>query len=84
MSLTIDAPVLPEPPRTDDSRGLVELAGRNYAGLAVQLLWDRFTGQTFLTVVIGGESGLDETVEVPNAEALRAFNHPFLYSTLSI
>ena len=55
---------------------LVALHGRNHSGLAVQLLWSRTTGATFITVVWGDR---DETFEVDPCDALEAFRHPFVY-----
>ncbi len=56
--------------------GLVALKGRINAGLAVQLLADTDTGETFITLVLNGST---ETFPVPPEHALDAFEHPFVY-----
>ena len=60
---------------------LRELAQRRDAGVSVRLLWDAQLDQVLLqyTDWRGTESWL---VEVPNASALDAFNHPNLYRPL--
>lgn len=58
--------------RTD----MVALCGRVYSGLGVQLLWSPVTGETFVTVTLGGET---ETFEVPRDRAMDAYEHPFAY-----
>jgi hypothetical protein len=62
---------------------LVELAERRSSGLVVRLLWDRprnqivlryrdrLTGETFVT-------------DVPNEDALTAFEHPNVYRPLAV
>ena len=71
-------PVSPaEPVEVVDAReDIVALHGRCYAGLGVQLLWNRATGQTFITLTKGERI---ETFEVPRDKALDAFVHPYLY-----
>jgi hypothetical protein len=56
-----------------------ELASRENDGLAVLLLWSKATGQTKVLVV---DTKLDDSFEldVPGAEALEAFNHPFAFA----
>ena len=61
---------------------IVALCGRLYAGLGVQLLWNRETGDTFVTVTLAGEN---ETFEVPRDRAFDAFEHPYAYgATLAL
>lgn len=62
-----------------DDRDLVALAGRRNAGIAVQLLLDRRTLQTFVTTVVNGDA---LTVEVEGAEAWDAYSHPGAYGLL--
>jgi hypothetical protein len=56
-----------------------ELASRENDGIEVSLLWSKPTGRTKVVV---SDSKLDDTfeLEVPGAEALEAFNHPFAYA----
>ncbi len=57
----------------------VDLAARESDGLAVSLLWSRATGRVKVAVV---DAHLDEQfeVDVPRADALAAFHHPFAYA----
>lgn len=62
-----------------DARDLVALSGRLNAGIAVQLLLDRTTLQTFVTTVVDGDC---LTVEVEGTEAWDAYSHPGAYGLL--
>jgi hypothetical protein len=55
-----------------------ELALRENDGLAVTLLWSRATGRVKVAV---DDAKVDEHLEidVPGADALAAFHHPFAY-----
>jgi hypothetical protein len=57
-----------------------ELASRENDGLAVFLFWSKATDRV---KVIVADSKLDDLFEldVPGAEALEAFNHPFAYAS---
>jgi len=57
-----------------------ELASRENDGLAVFLFWSKATGR--IKVVVA-DTKLDDLFEldVPGAEALEAFNHPFAYAS---
>lgn len=70
---TVDRPAIE---RTGDTPDLVALKGRMTAGIAVQLLWARDTGETFVSVTVGPKS---QTFTVPAEDALDAFDHPFVY-----
>lgn len=59
-----------------ENRLCVALLGRITAGLGVQLLWDPRNGDTFITVVLDGET---ETFPVPPDQAREAFIHPYAY-----
>lgn len=66
----------------EDPRDLVALHGRITAGLGVQLLFDRLSGETFVTVTLNGET---ETFPVPGEHANDAFEHPYCYgATLAL
>jgi hypothetical protein len=56
-----------------------DLASRENDGLAVMLLWNRATDRIKVAVA---DSRLDDEfeLEVPSADALDAFNHPFAYA----
>jgi hypothetical protein len=56
-----------------------ELAVRENDGLAVSLLWSRATGGVKVAVV---DVHLDAQfeIQVPSADALAAFQHPFAYA----
>jgi hypothetical protein len=56
-----------------------ELAVRENDGLAVSLLWSRTTGRVKVAVV---DVHFDEQfeIDVPGADALAAFHHPFAYA----
>ena len=56
-----------------------ELASRENDGLAVFLFWSKATDRV---KVIVADTKLDDLFEldVPSAEALEAFNHPFAYA----
>jgi len=56
-----------------------ELAVREKDGLAVTLLWSKATGRVKVAVI---DAYLDEQFEfdVPGADALAAFHHPFAYA----
>lgn len=66
-------------PDDGSERDLIALAGRLNAGVAVQLLLDRTTRQTFVTTVVAGEC---LTVEVEGTEAWDAYEHPGYYGLL--
>ena len=55
-----------------------ELAVRENDGLAVSLLWNSATGRVKVAVA---DAWLDEhfEIDVPRADALAAFHHPFAY-----
>lgn len=64
-------------PRVEtDPREIECLESRLTAGLGVQLLWNRETGSTFITVTLNGET---ETFPVDEDKALEAFEHPFAF-----
>lgn len=77
--LTSEPPVFPSVEDDRDERDLVALAGRLNAGIAVQLLLDRTTLQTFVTTVVNGDA---LTVEVEGTEAWDAYSHPGAYGLL--
>jgi hypothetical protein len=56
-----------------------ELASRENDGLAIFLFWSKATGRVKVVVA---DTKLDDLFEldVPSAEALEAFNHPFAYA----
>ncbi|MDH4104395.1 MAG: hypothetical protein OEV29_13605 [Thermoleophilia bacterium] len=83
-------PSIEEPPTTEgltveiveERQDIVALLGRCYSGLGVQLLWNRETGCTFVTLTLGRNT---ETFEVPRDRARDAFEHPFAYgATLTL
>jgi hypothetical protein len=81
---SIATPSTPEPPLptiADDreDRDLIALAGRLNAGVAVQLLLDRKTGETFVTTVVAGNA---LTVEVEGEVAWDTYLHPGFYGLL--
>jgi hypothetical protein len=61
-----------------------ELARRNESGILVRLLWDAARGQTMIRYR-DRRSGDSFVADVPNRQALDAFNHPNAYrpATLS-
>lgn len=61
---------------SDEADNIMALASRYYSGLGVQLLWNRESGATFITVTLGGET---ETFPVPGDRAFDAFEHPYAY-----
>lgn len=77
------APAPPPPPPVDLDiedddfvpKGLRAWAGRSTNGIHVQGLVDA-EGTTYVTVVFGTQC---ETREIPNDQALDAFEHPFAY-----
>ena len=76
------AEIPPELPSIEDGgedRDLVALAGRLNAGVAVQLLLDRSTGETFVTTVVAGQC---LTVPVEPEHALDTYRHPGAYGLL--
>lgn len=77
------AEIPPDPPielfEDEPERELVALAGRLNAGVAVQLLLDRRTGETFVTTVVAGEC---LTVPVEPELALDTYRHPGAYGLL--
>ena len=56
----------------------IDLADRAGDGLRIKLLWSRSTGRVNVTVV-HVPSGNRADIDVPPAEALTAFYHPFAY-----
>lgn len=60
----------------DGEADLVALLGRVTSGLAVQALWSRSTGRTYITLDIGGRT---ETFPVPADRLNDAFAHPYCY-----
>ncbi len=70
---TVERPAIE---REIDAPDVVALKGRMTAGIAVQLLWARDTGATFVSVTVADRS---QTFEVAPADALDAFAHPFVY-----
>jgi hypothetical protein len=52
-----------------------ELARRNECGILVRLLWDGARGQTMIRYR-DRRSGESFVADVPNPQALEAFNHP--------
>lgn len=57
-----------------------ELAVRENDGIAVSLLWNRATGRVKVAV---DDAQLDDQfeIDVPGADALAAFHHPFAYAS---
>lgn len=72
-------PVWPPVDEGREDRDLVALDGRVNAGVAVQLLLDRTTGETFVTTVVAGDC---LTVAVEPELALDTYRHPGAYGLL--
>ena len=78
--VTPPAPPVELPDTFDgDSRELVALAGRLNAGVGVQLLLDRASGDTFVTTVVAGNC---LTFEVEHEECWDVYQHPGAYGLL--
>src|SRR5574337_847548 len=79
----VHAEIPPDPPvelfEDEPERELVALMGRINSGIAVQLLLDRRTGETFVTTVVAGEC---LTVPVEPELALDTYKHPGFYGLL--
>lgn len=77
------AEIPPDPPveldESEPERDLIALMGRLNAGVAVQLLLDRNTGETFVTTGVAGEW---LTVPVEPELALDTYKHPGFYGLL--
>jgi hypothetical protein len=54
----------------------VELLGRSFSGLSVELLFAPTDGRTFVKVAIADR---EQTLEIPRDKAYDAFQHPFAY-----
>jgi hypothetical protein len=57
-----------------------ELASRHTDGLMVRLVWSKATDRVRVTA-LDTKDGDSFDLDVPGAEALSAFYHPFAYST---
>lgn len=60
----------------------IDLADRRNDGLEITLLWSRSTGRVKVTVD-QAHTGRHGELEVPAADALVAFHHPFAYTMSS-
>jgi len=72
-------PPLPSIPDDREDRDLVAVDGRLNAGVAVQLLLDRGTGEMFVTTVVNGSC---LTVPVEREHAYDTYEHPGAYGLL--
>ena len=67
----------------DGTNDWTELAGRENEGLEVSLLWSKTANRVKVAVADTRQNEQFE-FEVPGADALAAFHHPFAYASLDL